>query len=304
MPIFLRFRLFLSFGVLALLPVTTACMDLVGAVHGGDAKFIEKEEKRFSVDPRPDVTLSTFDGSIEVRPWNRPEVLVVIEKRATDKEAAASIQVRSEQDGNRVRVEVTAPRMDHVFGFHFSRSARLIVSLPAESNLDARSGDGSIDVERISGGVALRSGDGSIRGRELAGDVRAHTGDGPIKLEAVDGSLDVDTGDGSIAVNGRFTTLRARTGDGSVTVHADPGSSPGDDWSITTGDGSVIVEIPDGFSAELDASTGDGGVRMDNVALTNGTGEIRKNSVRGRLGSGGRAVRVRTGDGHITLRRF
>jgi hypothetical protein len=35
----------------------------------------------------------------------------------------------------------------------------------------------------------------------------------------------------------------------------------------------------------------------------NVTGHIEKNSVRGQLGSGGRVVRLRTGDGSITLSR-
>lgn len=303
MPVSTRVRSFLPLSLVVVLPLTSGCMDLVGAVHGQDAKYVERDEKRFNVGAKPDVKLSTFDGSIEVRPWDRPEVLVVIEKRAYDKEAAATIQVRSEQNGDRITVEATASRIDHVLRFNWSRSAKLIVSLPAGSTLDAGSGDGSIDIERIAGGVSLHSGDGSIRGRDLTGDVRAHTGDGSIKLEGVNGNLDVDTGDGSIAINGTLTSVHARSGDGSVTVHADPGSSVREDWSITTGDGSVTLELPDGFGAELDATTGDGRVRMHDIALTNVTGEIRKNSVHGRLGAGGRAVRVRTGDGAITLRR-
>jgi hypothetical protein len=39
------------------------------------------------------------------------------------------------------------------------------------------------------------------------------------------------------------------------------------------------------------------------VTISNVTGNIGRNTVRGRLGDGGKAVRVRTGDGSITLRR-
>ena len=42
---------------------------------------------------------------------------------------------------------------------------------------------------------------------------------------------------------------------------------------------------------------------MHDVTLSNVTGEIGKNTVRGRLGAGGHALRVRTGDGSITFRR-
>jgi DUF4097 and DUF4098 domain-containing protein YvlB len=133
--------------------------------------------------------------------------------------------------------------------------------------------------------------------------VRAHTGDGSIKLEGINGALDVDTGDGSITASGKMTSVRARSGDGSVTIHADAGSAPEADWDISTGDGSVTLELPDDFNGELDAHTGDGGIRINDVTLSNVSGKIGRNNVRGRLGSGGRNVRVRTGDGSITLRK-
>ncbi len=270
------------------------------------AQYVEREEKRFPVSDRPDVSLSTFDGSIEVVPWARQEVAVTVEKRAFSKEAAARIDVHTEQHGNRVVVEVRLPHAERAFGigWNMSTSAKLIVSMPAAADLQARSGDGSISVERISGTFDLRSGDGSIHGRDLAGALKIHTGDGSIKLDQVTGSLDADTGDGSIAVSGKLTAVRAHTGDGTVTIHAAPGSVTQADWTVTTGDGSVVLEVPDGFSGELDAHTGDGRIALHDVTLSNVTGKIGKTTLRGSLGSGGRAVRLRTGDGSITLRRF
>ena len=295
-------------GSFAVLLASTGCIALDGADFN---KYVEREEKRFSTGGTPDVTLSTFDGSIEIRAWDRPEVEVIIEKRAVSKEAAATIEVHADQNGNRVTVEVKTEKT-RGFGIHFnySRSAKLIVSAPVSSNIAAKSGDGSIDVAHVSGRLELRSGDGSIHGRDLGGDVRAHTGDGSIKLEGVSGRLDVDTGDGSVTASGKLTIVRARSGDGSITVRADAGSAAQADWDIVTGDGSVTLELPDGFNGELDAHTGDGGVHVNGIGLTGDTSDNdedrrrrRKNSVRGRLGSGGKSVRIRTGDGSITLRR-
>ena len=271
-------------ALLAALLAAPGCVDIIGADLG---KYVERDERHFAVAGTPDVALATFDGSIEIRPWDKPDVQVVIEKRGRDKEDVAAIEVHAEQSGNHIEISVTEPKRDRGgFNIHFNnRSAKLIVSVPASSDVAAKSGDGSIDIERVAGHVQLRSGDGSIRGRLLGGDIDANTGDGSIKLD------------------GKLTSVRVRTGDGSVTIHADPGSSPGADWDIVTGDGSVTLEVPDGFDAELDAHTGDGGIHMRDVTLSNVTGKIGKNSLRGRLGAGGRAVRVRTGDGSITLKR-
>ena len=270
-------------AVLAAVLVSPGCVDIVGADLN---TYVERDEKHFGVTGKPDVTLATFDGSIEIRPWDKSDVQVIVEKRGRDKDDVAEIEVKAEQNGNHIEISITEPKRDRGFNLHFhNRSAKLIVSVPAASDVAARSGDGSIDVERVTGHVQLRSGDGSIRGRMLGGDVEANTGDG------------------SISLDGKLSSLRVRTGDGSVTIHADPGSFPAADWDIVTGDGSVTLEVPDGFGAELDAHTGDGGIHTRDLTLTNVTRNTRKNSLRGRLGDGGRAVRVRTGDGSITLKR-
>jgi len=292
------FRVGGGVAVLAAVVCGPACVDIISA-----ARFIDREEKRFTVSGKPDVSLSTFDGSIEIRPSDRQEVIVTIEKRASSKEEAARIDIHTEQTGNHIVVDVRIPKGVHMFGFNQSASAKLIVSLPAASDVQAHSGDGSIDIERVTGTLDLRSGDGSINGRDLAGGLKVHTGDGSIKLIGVNGALDADTGDGRIDVAGTFSSVRAHSGDGSVTIHADAGSSASDEWTITTGDGSVVLEVPDGFGGELDAHTGDGAIEVHDITLSNVTGRISRDTVRGRLGNGGGTVRVRTGDGTITLRR-
>jgi DUF4097 and DUF4098 domain-containing protein YvlB len=261
--------------------VGSGCVDIVGADFG---RYVDREEKHFTVSGKPNVSLKTFDGSIEIRTWDKPEVQVTIEKRGKSKSATDTIEVRAEQQGDRITIEARRPESHGVsFRFNDSRSAKLIVSMPASADLSAGSGDGSIDVDGVSGRIQLRSGDGSIRGRSVAGD------------------LDVHTGDGSVTLSGKLTSLRAHTGDGSVTVRAEDGSTADSDWDITTGDGSVTLTVPDGFGAELDAHTGDGGIRTQDLTVSNVTGQISRNSLRGRLGSGGHNLRVRTGDGSIVI---
>jgi len=281
------------------------CVDIVGSDFG-QAKYVERDEKRFTVSGRPDVSFTTFDGSIEVRPWDKSEVQVVVEKRGRDKRDVDLIEVKAAQDGNRIEVTVTEPRNRGGFNLEFNnhRSAKLYVSLPAASNVNARSGDGSIDIEKIDGKLTLRSGDGNIDGRRLSGAVDAHTGDGAIKLADIKGDLNVDTGDGPITLIGQLTSVHARSGDGTVNIEAEPGSAAEGDWDIVTGDGTVNLAVPDGFGAELDAHTGDGNIHLEDITLSNVSGALGRSTVKGRLGAGGRNVRVRTGDGSITLRRF
>ena len=114
---------------------------------------ILREEKRFAVDGRADVRVTTFDGSIEVRAWDKPEVVIEIEKRGPTKGALDDLQILSEQKGQVIELEVKRPRSESFtgMGLHRSAYARLIVNVPRETDVRARSGDGAIRVERIRG---------------------------------------------------------------------------------------------------------------------------------------------------------
>jgi len=272
--------------------------DISVGLDSNSPRYVEREKKDFQVSGTPDLVLSTFDGSIEVRAWDRPEVSIEIEKRAADKQAADQIEVKATQSGNRVTLEVRQPNEGGHFGFSVSRSARLIASVPRQANLDAHTGDGSIVIERVAGRVRLDTGDGSLKATELAGDLRAHTGDGSITLDRVDGRIDADTGDGSITLNGKLEGVRLKTGDGSVRVRAGDGSRMADDWDIHTGDGTITLQLPEPFDAELDAHAGDGHVSVSSAAVK---GEVSKDTVRGQMGAGGRSLRITTGDGSITI---
>jgi nitrogen regulatory protein PII len=264
--------------------------------------FTDREEQTYKVQGKPEVVLITFDGSIEVTSWDRSEVAVTLERRAATAEVAKGLRVRAEQNGNRVHVEVLRPEGFEV-NVGVSPSVSFKVSVPRASDVEARSGDGAIRINDVSGRISLRSGDGSITGTTLSGDLAAHTGDGSIALDRVSGRVSVDTGDGSVSVVGVMQALRARTGDGSIDVRAAAESRVAEDWDITTGDGGMTVELPARFDADVDARTGDGHISVEGLQVTLAEGQTGRDELRGRLGAGGKTLRLRTGDGSIRLRR-
>lgn len=281
----------------AALPLGTACVVVDSQGH------IAREEKRFTVAGAPELHLTTFDGSIEIRSGDAKTVVVEIEKRGPTQEALAQLKVETKQDGNRIDVEVRKPAGGGVvlFGIgHSSPNARLIVTMPREGNVVARSGDGSVRIEHVHGSLDLRTGDGSIRGIDVGGTLLVQTGDGSVTLEDAEGDLDVNTGDGSVSVSGKLGALRLHTSDGSITLRADRGTTMKDDWSLSTGDGGVAIYLPPDFAAEVDAHTGDGSVRSELDIASDG--ESNRRSLKGKLGAGGKVLKIRTGDGSIRLK--
>jgi len=284
---------------------------LTGCVVVDSEGHINREEKRFTVSGTPELHLTTYDGPIEIHSGEDTKVVVVeIEKRGPTKEALETVRVDTKQDGNRIDVEVRKPEHEVIFfGIgHMTPSAKLIVTMPREGNIVAKSGDGSIRVDRVRGHLQLRTGDGSVRGSEIAGDVTVSTGDGSVTLDSSEGDLDVDTGDGSVRVEGKLTGVKLHTGDGSVTLRAESGSTMKDDWSITTGDGGVVVDLPSSFGAELDAHSSGGSIRSEfrtegeSEDRDSSDRESRRHTLRGKIGAGGKTLKIRTGDGSIRLK--
>jgi hypothetical protein len=293
--------------------VVLAAVALAGCeVNLNSEGIVSRETKRFEVSGVPEVTLETFDGAIEIHSWDRNEVEVEVERRAMEQQLVDDMIVTAEQDGNRVVVKVTRPgRGDEGFsgvqiGVHFSPSARLRVAVPRNSQLAATSGDGAITIEDVTGKIALTTNDGSVRASRIGGALVVRSGDGSIRLDRVEGALDIETEDGSITLNGKPTTMRARTSDGTIRLEVAADSVMSGDWDVQTGDGSVILTLPSPFNGVLDAETRDGAVRANYPPLRDAerVGEDRderRRTLQATLGSGGRTLRVRTGDGSIRI---
>ena len=292
-------------------PVAAACLGLVPlltgcVVHVDSGGYTARKEQRFTVTGRPTIDLDTFDGAIEVQAWSKPEVLVVVETRASSKALLEGIDITTEHEASRVTLKVTAPDKS---GWSFetggvSRSAKVIATVPIDSQVRLRSGDGSVRVERVRGVIDARTDDGRIVMRDVAGTIVADSGDGSVQMEDVDGQCTVSTRDGSVLVSGRLRGgLKATTGDGSVTVRAAEGSEVSDDWQIETTDGGVVLSLPELFAARLDARTNDGRISLNGYPDLTIEREGEGRVLQAVLGKGERALRIRTGDGSITLKR-
>lgn len=294
------------FGIALWSAAAAAC-----SIDVGGNGIVNREEKRFVVKGRPDLNVRTFDGSIQVRSWDRDEVVVEIERRGPDEASIAALTVNATQDGDRIVVEAPEPRnmrdIIHI-GPSQSPSVSLLVTAPRTVNVIARTGDGSINADDLSGDVELNSGDGSIRATHVEGNLRIHTGDGSIGVTDAAGRVEAESGDGSVEVSGRIDALNVRTGDGSVRLDILDGSMLKSDWSVDTGDGSITVRLPASLDAELDAHTGDGGIHAEGLPIAAERDDRRddnerRNSLRATLGKGGRTLRLQSGDGSINVSR-
>lgn len=245
-----------------------------------DLRLVERESKSFPASGVPRVVINTFDGRISIRAWDKPEVMMNAIKRAGSEQALRGIVVKATQQGSDINIQTDYDRAaGRRLGGMFSSNASvtLEVFVPRNSNIQAISGDGRLELEGVTGGVNVQTGDGRIEVRDGGGQLSAKTGDGRIEVLNYTGDVDAKTGAGRISLEGRFAQLAARTGSGSI-----------------------LLALPNDQDATIETDTES--VSGDGITLLEEPGAGKKLR-RFNIGRGGNVFRLHTGDGSIYLRR-
>ncbi|HUY15594.1 MAG TPA: DUF4097 family beta strand repeat-containing protein [Terriglobia bacterium] len=282
--------------------------------------------------------VSTGSGAITVRPGNSSslEVHGVIKANnswgldsgnAEEKVRRLESNPPIEQDGNFIRIghiedrdlrnnvsisyELTVPPQTEikcgtgsgnieVEGVHGPAHASTGSGNISISNLgdevSASTGSGRIILGRVKGPVRATDGSGTIQASDIAGNFHLSTGSGDIQLSEISpGDGNVSTGSGNVKVTGVHGALRVGAGSGSISAQGHPTGG----WVLHTGSGSLTVRIDPGASFDLDAHTDSGQIETQRSVTVQGT--LRRGTLRGKVGSGGPLVNLRTGSGSIRI---
>lgn len=256
----------LSFSVLASAkaPSWTTAADDCSATHfhvNDLVSYAELKEQRL-----PAASTDSIDpgpnGSIRVHGWNQSDVLVkaCVQTAAPTDSEARALASQVSIAQGPGQIEPKGPSTNHERYWNVSYE----VWVPNVSNLSLKANNGSIHVETVHGQIRFHTTNGSVHLAEVGGDVDGST---------TNGSLTIDLAGN--AWNG--SGLRAETTNGSVNLN-----------------------LPDNYSAQVEASTVNGRVKVDfPVTLS---GEIGKN-MSFQLGSGGPTIHAKTVNGSVHIGR-
>lgn len=200
------------------------------------------------------------NGGVTVKGWSRADVLVRmrVEARA-DSDAEAKALV------GQVRASVAAGRIasegpQQSDGQNWSVSYEIFT--PHQSNLE---------IAAHNGGVHLS---------DLRGNIQFHAVNGGVHLARVDGQV------------------KGETTNGGLHIELSGSRWEGQGMDVRTSNGGVHMQIPAGYSAELDTSTVNGGMKIDFAAPEEG---IKARHVRTNIGGGGAPLRVATTNGGVHI---
>ncbi len=251
----------------------------------GDVGPTETRDDSFSVGASPVLVVTSENGSIDVETGDAGTIRVQATLRN-----APRVQYEVSEEGDTVTVEADVDSGARNAG------ADIIVTAPAETEVELETSNGRIEIQGLEASGTLRTSNGRVVMEELEGDFDVRTSNGPIEvtsmegegtlatsngpvtLAEVKGAFDVDTSNGNISFSGEMTAggdNRLETSNGSVTVELE--GTPSVNVDATTNRGKVTSELP------IDAST--------------------KNAKRlvGTIGGGEAELHIRASNGSVTI---
>ena len=237
---------------------------VLGERHSADELF----EWQGRIAAGQHVEIKGVSGTITAAPSTSGLVEVAADRRG------------SRNDPNAVRIEVVEHPAGVTICAVYPREGN--ACLPGDQGrLSTRRNDVQVDFSvGVPPGVDLvaRHVNGAIKAAELAGDIEAVTVNGSITV-AAGGHVRAETVNGSIAAG-----IGRADWDGEA--------------SFETVNGSVTLTLPETADIDVSVRTANGSIRTD-LPITD-TDE-RRQRFEGRLGDGGRTLRIRTTNGSVRL---
>jgi hypothetical protein len=220
------------------------------------------EVREFTLAPRRSLDVNAGqNGGISVEAWDRNETRLLARVEAKAESSADARRLAEE-----VEIETSGtirPRVPKT-GRRAWASVSFKLMVPRFSNLDLEADNGGISIDGVTG------------------DIRFDTQNGGVSLTAVGGDV------------------RGRTTNGGLSVTLTGDRWDGDGLDAQTTNGGVQLVVPDGYSADLETGTVNGGLRIDFPVMVQGDVGRRVETT---LGEGGAPIRALTTNGGVKVER-
>jgi len=268
-------------------------------------------EQSLPVEPGGTLFVRTSRGTVDVRVHDASEVRVEAEARGRH---ADRVRFTLEQAGNDVRFEVHTEGW--LLGLFGSLDVRVRLWVPRPFGLALRASGGDVRVEGLHGDLGLKTSGGDLSVAQIVGELELFSSGGRVDVEHIDGDVRLRTSGGNLSLRDVFGDIDSRTSGGELHVDGVDGavhakSSGGGVSIVFLGDpegeiessgGSVEVFTREDAAFELDAKSSGGSIRVE--LPFEREHERGPHRVWGRVGGGGRKLRLRSSGGGIRIARL
>lgn len=293
-PCMLRVPRFLTVGTRCRI-VWRATSLLIPGLLLASVAFADHIEKHFKVEAHPVVTLHNPNGSVTVKAWTKPEVMVVA-TRATDQ-----VEVDATQTGNRVDI-MTHPVSDSTVPDGLRTDFE--VRVPEDAELQIHDDSGAVSVNSVLGDMNVETVGAGVDLADAAGYLTVKTIDGPFQCVRCAGRIEVSSISGSFRmIDLRSYQVRAQTSKGNILFSGE--FLPNGMYELKNYSGIIEVRFSPGDSFDLSATSLKGKVNNE-AKLSPPTHQQHfyskfNNSLFGSFNSGRAKVELSSFDGTINI---
>jgi hypothetical protein len=311
------------------------------ATNGFSEEIKKTETKTFNLAFGGYVSVQGDEGFITVNSWDKPEVKLVMTKRAwgRSKEDAeknlAKLEIRIEEDENHLDIKLVKPKENQNFSFWDifdpdtwqdnwrSPTADFELTVPQQCNLKLINDEGDVTVRAVTGDVEIHVDEGDIQLRDLAfNEMNLSIDEGDVagvNLLNPDGRFTIEVDEGEISLDNVIVRrLRVECDEGNIVVKnleanscsiaTDEGDieltlslRENDHYRLNSDEGNITCYLPQRPDVRLDLETEDGGLSSDFDIQIQRNGDGR--ICQDKLGSGAALIEAATDEGTIAIRK-
>ena len=207
-------------------------------------------------------------GSLEVRPSNSKNV----ELRAFFDEELTWAKVDFKNGNLRIAEKPVNKNQNR----HWK--SEWFITVPADIEMEASSGTGSIKIQEFSGELDASSGTGSLELNESKGELEVSSGTSNVTAMNCTGEMELNSGTGSVEVSNCEGKLKLGSGTGSVEIKDSKGrftanSGTGrvsasslsimDESKFSSGTGTARVSLNGPLNADVEITSGTGNAKLE-----------------------------------------
>ena len=259
-------------------PLTVYLFVIIMSVAGCSVFAEEREEvhEQFTLKAGTPLSVQNTNGSITISGWDKDYVdVLAVKKTKKSRSELDKIEVRMVQNG---KLSIETEYLENRVNASVEYTIKVPDTVPVEL---AKSTNGSVKLNGTTGNTYAKSTNGRIEIRNADGFIKAQTTNGSITITDTSGIKEAKTTNGSIDVS--FSKFE-------------------NDVDITTTNGSIDVKFPSNIDAYLELKTTNGRIKANQIQIL--VDEISKKYVRGKLGSGGNRLYIKTTNGSISLEKI
>lgn len=230
------------------------------------------------------------NGKIEIKSWkeNYIDISAILGTNKSEKEFekieievldedGCTIKTTALEKNPRVSVqyEIKVPKGVIINEINSSNGEIIIIDCEGEMNLDTS--NGRIEVFDSKGNFVANSSNGGIEFVNLSGTAEAYTSNGKIRVVRTPGFK------------------KGVTSNGKIILEIDEKMK--NDIYLSTSNGSIRITLDPSLDLDIDASTSNSRIDLNGIEIT--TSEFSKDSVSGKINSGGKKITASTSNGSI-----